>query len=137
MPRLAATWRTATQPGNNYAETFAASSVSVATLTHAYSVQYAETFAAQALADCTLVAAWALDYAETFAASSAADCVLTDAYGTPAPGAFDETFAAAAVSACDLTHAFSTPAAIGRVINPTLAASGVPARTLKGLKLIN
>ena len=52
-------------------------------------------------------------------------------------GAFDETFAAAAVSACDLTHAFSTPAAIGRVINPTLAASGVPARTLKGLKLIN
>ena len=123
--------------GNNYAETFAASSVSVATLTHAYSVQYAETFAAQALADCTLVAAWALDYAETFAASSATDCVLTDAYGTPAPGAFDETFAAAAVSACDLTHAFSTPAAIGRVINPTLAASGVPARTLKGLKLIN
>ena len=123
--------------GNNYAETFAASSVSVATLTHAYSVQYAETFAAQALADCALVATWALDYAETFAASSAADCVLTDAYGTPAPGAFDETFAAAAVSACDLTHAFSTPAAIGRVINPTLAASGVPARTLKGLKLIN
>ena len=123
--------------GNNYAETFAASSVSVATLTHAYSAQYAETFAAQALADCTLVAAWALDYAETFAASSAADCVLTDAYGTPAPGAFDETFAAAAVSACDLTHAFSTPAAIGRVINPTLAARGAPMRTLKGLKLIN
>ena len=123
--------------GNDYVETFAASSVSVATLTHAYSVQYAETFAATALADCSLVAAWALDYAETFAAATASGAVFTEAYETPAPGVFDETFAASSVSACDLTHAFSTPAAIGRVINPTLAASGVPARTLKGLKLIN
>ena len=123
--------------GSNYTETFAASSVSVATLTHDYSVQYSETFAAMALADCTLVAAWELDYAETFAAAAASGAVFTEAYETPAPGVFDETFSALAVSACDLTHAFSTPAAIGRVINPTLAARGAPMRTLKGLKLIN